>query len=302
MRKWILGTDWWTDCDDAVAMRLLARAHKAGDIHVEGIVINACMEHSVSSLDGFLCREGVEDIPIGIDLRATDFGGRPPYQKSLSAYARRYRSNEEACEAVSLYRKILSEATEKVEILEIGYLQVMESLLKSGPDAWSPASGLELVREKVSRMWVMAGKWDVPEGVENNFARNARARRAASYFCAHCPVPVTFLGFEVGVDVLTGEKLEKSDYLWEALRDHGSPNGRSSWDPMLVMLALIGDAEKAGYRCVRGTATVDAETGANRFLPSVDGRHSFVVKAKENAFYADWIEERIRSKTEESGD
>ena len=24
-RKMILGTDWWTDCDDAVAVRILAR-------------------------------------------------------------------------------------------------------------------------------------------------------------------------------------------------------------------------------------------------------------------------------------
>lgn len=28
MRKFILGTDWWTDCDDVVALRILARAHK----------------------------------------------------------------------------------------------------------------------------------------------------------------------------------------------------------------------------------------------------------------------------------
>ena len=40
MRKMILGTDWWTDCDDAVALRLLAKAHKAGDITLLGIGIN----------------------------------------------------------------------------------------------------------------------------------------------------------------------------------------------------------------------------------------------------------------------
>ena len=43
MRKMILGTDWWTDCDDAVAMRLLARAVKAGEVSLLGIGINACM-------------------------------------------------------------------------------------------------------------------------------------------------------------------------------------------------------------------------------------------------------------------
>ena len=58
MRHFIVGTDWWTDCDDAVAMRLLAGAEKRGEIAIDGIVINACMEDSVSSLDGFFALEG----------------------------------------------------------------------------------------------------------------------------------------------------------------------------------------------------------------------------------------------------
>lgn len=36
MRKFILGTDWWTDCDDAVAIRILARAHKLEKIKITG--------------------------------------------------------------------------------------------------------------------------------------------------------------------------------------------------------------------------------------------------------------------------
>ena len=39
-------------------------------------------------------------------------------------------------------------------------------------------AGLELIREKVSRIWVMAGKWDEEEGNENNFTRNQRSRTA----------------------------------------------------------------------------------------------------------------------------
>lgn len=81
MRKFILGTDWWTDCDDVVAMRLLLRAHKKGEVELKGVAVNACMEYSVASVDGFLNQEGVSDIPIGIDLQATDFGGNPSYQR-----------------------------------------------------------------------------------------------------------------------------------------------------------------------------------------------------------------------------
>lgn len=84
MRRFLVGTDWWTDCDDAVAMRILARAVKEKEIELAGIGINACMEYSAASLMGFLKSEGVTDIPVGIDREATDFGGDPPYQKRLA--------------------------------------------------------------------------------------------------------------------------------------------------------------------------------------------------------------------------
>ena len=47
MRRFILDTDWWTDCDDAVALRLLCNAHKNKEIDFIGININACMPYSV---------------------------------------------------------------------------------------------------------------------------------------------------------------------------------------------------------------------------------------------------------------
>ena len=70
MRHFILGTDWWTDCDDAVALRILARAHQAGEICLDAIAINAAMEYSVPSLEGFLNTEGVKNIQLGLDAEA----------------------------------------------------------------------------------------------------------------------------------------------------------------------------------------------------------------------------------------
>ena len=40
MRRFILGTDWWTDCDDAVALRLLTSFVKRGDAQLLGVAIN----------------------------------------------------------------------------------------------------------------------------------------------------------------------------------------------------------------------------------------------------------------------
>lgn len=293
MRNFIVGTDWWTDCDDAVAMRILARAHNKKEINIMGIAINACMECSVTSLEGFLNLEGVSEMPIAIDRDATDFGGFPPYQKRLVEFATRYRSNDDAEDAVRFYRRILASAQEPIEIIEIGYLQVIADVINSGGDDISEKTGMELLTEKVAKIWVMAGKWDKDGGVENNFARNERSKVAGSIFCCECPVPITFLGWEVGFDVITGDELDEDDFLYKALCDHGSKNGRMSWDPMLVLMAIIGDEKTAGYDVVCGTAKVDRETGENYFVPDINGKHQYVVKNKNNQYYKKLINEVI---------
>lgn len=294
MRSILLGTDWWDDCDDAVALRLLARAHLAGRVRLCGVAINGCMEHSVASVDGFLSREGLTEIPpIGIDRAGTDFGSHQSYQKRLATYATRYHGNGEAEDGVRLYRRILSEATEPVEICEIGFLQIVADLLESEPDDLSPLCGVELVRQKVAKLWVMAGRWDMEVGLENNFAKNERARDGAHRFCAKCPSPVTFLGFEVGHTVLTGDNLTPPDHLYDVLCDHGSKGGRLSWDPMLVDLALIGDEAAAGYDTVQGGAFVDRDTGTNRFVPSGRGLHRYVIKKEADTVYQTRINKAI---------
>ena len=293
MRKIILGTDWWTDCDDAVALRLISNAVKDKTLQLLGIGINACMEYSVASLKGFLKAEGIKDVPVGIDLNATDFGGSPPYQKKLAETYCPDVCNLDAEDAVRLYRRLLASQKDKLEIIEIGYPQVLANLLKSGSDDISEKSGLELVSEKVSKFWVMAGKWDADGEKENNFCRNPRSRVAAKEFCELCPVPVTFLGWEVGYEVITGGKLNENDHLYKVLCDHGSKNGRHSWDPMLVFMALVGDEEKAGYRTVSGKASVDENTGANYFLPDANGRHKFVIKKHDDDYYAEQINKAL---------
>ena len=248
------------------------------------------MPYSVASLTGFLKADGVENIPIGLDVEATDFGGNPPYQKGLAEKFGQGISNEDAPDAVRLYRKLLAGATEPVEIMEIGYPQVLAGVLQSGADDISEKSGMELFKEKVSKVWMMAGKWDADGEKENNFCRNHRSRKAGKLFCELCPVPVTFLGWEVGVGVITGSKLNKDDHLYQAMVDHGSPNGRYSWDPMLVLMAVLGDEEAAGYTCVKGTASVNEEDGSNIFVKDEKGNHQYVVKKYENSYYEEQVD------------
>ena len=286
MRKFILDTDWWTDCDDAVAVRLLCNAHRQGKAELLGIDINACMEFSIPSLDVFTRDCGVE-IPLGVDHSAVDFAGKPPYQKHLAEVRPVRRRNGDVPDSPEFYRQLLAGAEDaSVEILSIGFTQVLAGLLHSPADR-------ELVSRKVKHLWIMAGKWDEDGGREYNFYKNPLTRRSGAELCAHWPTPITFLGWEVGHSVKTGGELPDGDLLKQVMTDHGSAAGRSSWDPMLILLALTGDPEKAGYRCVYGHAQVDESDGSNHFTEDAAGPHRYVIKTHEDSYYAAAIDSRL---------
>ena len=282
-----MGTDWGSDSDDAVAVRLLARAAKSGNIRLLGIGINCVGEHSYASMQAYLQNEGAS-VPVGLDTHALDFDWRETYQLRLAATLPNV-TNQEAESAVRVYRRALATCEGMAEIAEIGFLQVLSDLIESTGDDISPLTGLELMRDKVSHVWIMGGKWDEDGGKEFNLSAHPLAAQSAATVCEKCPVPITFLGFEIGDGVVTGDRLPEGDLLKQALTDHGSGGGRYSWDPMLIALALTGDPAAAGYEAVVGRAAVDGITGANHFSPSADGPHRYVKKAEADGFYIEKI-------------
>ena len=294
MRNFILGTDWWTDCDDCMALRILCRAHKKGEINLMGVCLNAIMEDSTPSLSAFMNAEGLFGIPIGADQDATDYIGNVLYQQRLAKMPHEINSNEEAMEGVAFYRKLLAQSTEPVEILEIGFLQVVGNLLESEPDEYSPLDGISLVSEKVRKFWIMAGKWDEDGGRENNLCQTTRASVGAEKFCRLCPVPVEFLGWECGNSVISGGNiLPENDVLRTAMTDFGAENGRNSWDPLTAILALDDNPDVSGYKLIHGTATVEAQNGKNHFTRDENGLHCYTVMLKNVDFYSERVNEKI---------
>ncbi len=286
----IHGTDWWTDCDDVAALRLLLNAHNAGLIRLLGIGINSVMEASAPSVSAFCADRGL-DVPVGVDIKAVRSGRGCRYQTVLAQYPHRIRSNDDCPDAALLYRKLLAALDGKAIVTEVGFPQILMQLLRTPPDALSPLDGTALVKEKVERIWMMAGRWDRPGGLEYNLSAFPVCSAAGAYLCENCPVPITFLGFECGENVITGDRLDETDLLYKAFAAHGSAKGRRSWDPLTVLAAIVGDPEKAGYREIRGRAFVDPETGHNDFAPAPEGRHGYLVKLHP----AEWYAERINA-------
>ena len=260
-----------------------------------GVGINACMDKSVASLDALLHFDGIDTVPIGIDKSATDEKiTEGTYQKILAPYAHNYKSNDEAEDGVRLYRRLLSESAEKVTIVEIGFHNIIGNVLLSEGDDLSPLNGIELFKEKVDTVYVMGGAYDKFPGHEYNFYCYERTRKGANILCEKCPVPIVFLGFEAGEPVHTGGAvLNDGDLLKEAMTEfwlsHNKPlQGRSSWDPMTVLLAILG-ADEAGYDLVRGKNFVDPATGNNTFTEDENGKHCYVVKKYSDEYYENAI-------------
>jgi len=294
MRNFILGTDWGADCDDCVALRVTSRFFKNGEINLLGVGINCVKEHAYASMKSFLKKEGI-DVPVGIDPRSHETDGwtwTENYQPRL-AKDMPHLSNDDAESGVRLYRRLIAECDGKVEIMEIGFLQILGDFLKSQPDDISPKTGMELCKEKVEKIWLMAGRWDVDGGREFNIAWTPLTREATNYIFDNCPVPITLLGWEVGDSVITGANLSHDDYLWQAMADHGYKEGRSSWDPMLVYLAITGDPQKAGYDIVTGKASLEIDTGKNHFEVDPNGMHTYVIKNQPDSYYQSIINEII---------
>lgn len=284
----IHGTDWWRDADDAVALKVLCRAHKAGVIKLLGVGINSVFDLSAPSLSAFLENEGVS-VPIGIDFDAQREPKGCKFQKALVNFPHSVKNNGEALPAISLYRKLLSETRGRTVITEAGFPQVLADLLQSGADEYSPLTGQALIKEKVEKIYIVGGRWDIENGDEYNFTAYEKNRRGASDLCKLCPVPLVFLGFETGFGVTTANALPDGDILKTVLSANEKPDGVYSWDPMLVTLAIIGDTGTAGYRQVFGQASVDAKTGVNHFTEKENGPHSYIIKTQSDTFYSDMI-------------
>lgn len=288
----IFGTDWWTDCDDVAALDILLKAHRSGLIDLKAVGVNSVMRYSAPSLKAVCEQYGCGDIPIGLDTGAVRKGVFCLYQKKLAAFCRPGFSNADCPEGCRLYRRVLASLQEKAVIVDVGFPQLIMEVLQSPPDEYSALNGMELVKEKVSGLVIMGGRWDKKTGREYNFCAYKQNRKAAAYICGHCPVPVTFLGYEVGKDIITGGK-DVPGLTGIAYAAHFSRRGRPSWDPMTAVFAIFGDAEKAGYKTIRGKAAVNPRNGKNSFAVSDDGPHAFLVKEKEDGFYKAQINELL---------
>jgi inosine-uridine nucleoside N-ribohydrolase len=269
----IIETDIHSDVDDIGALALAHRYADDGLAELLSIGVNTTSRYGYRAIR-VVNAQFARDVPIGIRHPLDDSVFDQDYARFLWESYGAGLDDSEPDDAVSVHRRALAGAPDhSVTVVSIGFFDNLERLIESAPDDASALSGRELVAAKVDRLVVMGGRF--PSGHEFNIEQSPHS---ASRTLAAWPTAVDFLGWEVGLPVITGRALSARplpDVVGAAYRQFsGAGNGRESWDPLTVRLAVLGDAGMFRYS-VPGAVGID-ETGGTSFEPGRDGMHRYV--------------------------
>lgn len=281
MKSIIFDTDMGVDCDDAVALGILINEEKRKNCKILAITASTTRTGAVATIKTICKYYGVPEIPVGV------LKGEPLVCDAMNNYAKavmqKYDETDEAQCATALLRKTLAKAVEKVDIVAVGPLTNIKNLLASGADEFSPLGGIELVKEKVGKIYLMGGaflenykdrteifgEWNIMQDVPS-------ARYVAQYF----PCEMLYCPHEVGQPVKT--KMQYSDNpVWFSMKAFALSDGqiyepafyRQSWDPITCLAATREDCELFSYSAYgkieiseNGRTHFKKEAGNHRFM------------------------------------
>eukprot|EP00931_Biecheleriopsis_adriatica_P043904 TRINITY_DN2508_c0_g1_i1.p1 TRINITY_DN2508_c0_g1~~TRINITY_DN2508_c0_g1_i1.p1 ORF type:complete len:397 (+),score=77.97 TRINITY_DN2508_c0_g1_i1:86-1276(+) len=312
----IIDTDMSTDVDDVTALCMAHELDSRGEAHLLGVVHDTGLYQGIGAVSVINHFYGRDDLALGAYKGTFDNGSEilaegnwqstggvstgsgaktikktdGPYVKQLvKQFPSPVKNYSQVPDAVKVYRKLLAaQPDHSVVIASIGFLTNLADLLRSGSDAESHLSGVDLVAAKVKQVFVMGGsypnsshlfddvehEWNFGGGCNWSAPVCPTTREATSYFMKHWPsaVPRVFLGFKVGVKILNGEVFLKPDICpavadgqplnpcAEAFKAYKPWNlefwpNRPSWDPATVLIAVRGlspffEVQSAGHNAV----------------------------------------------------
>ena len=281
----IFDTDMGPDYDDVGAITLLHAFADSGKATILATMASNKYEGVAAVINLFNTYFHRPTIPIGVPrgLAVNQRDKQHWTDSILSKYPHAITRNDQAEDAVTLYRKVLASQTDhSVVIVTVGFLTNLQGLLKSGPDSHSPLDGAALVKQKVKQLVSMAGKF--PSGWEFNVFSDSTA--SASVF-DHWPTPVLLSGFEIGVKIKCGLPLIQNPNIQHSpVKDvfrisiplaAEDSLGRSSWDETAVLIAIAG--YRPWYSTQTGTMNV-APNGSDSWEEAKTGRHVRIVEAR----------------------
>lgn len=251
----IFDTDMGNDVDDAIALGMLNHYISDGRVNLLAVGLTKEGRGPIAYTDMVQTWYGHPDVPLGafhngapdsrnyasIVANAVDsLSGQPLFATTASDF-------HALPEATPLYRRLLAaQPDHSVTFVTVGFSTNMASLLDSEPDEASPLTGRELIRRKVSRLVMMAGRFSDNEGEYNVVEDIASAQKVF----AEWPTPIVTSPWELGVQVCYPSSSIENDFGWaplhpvvEAYKAYMQmPYDRPCWDPTAVLYAVEGDS------------------------------------------------------------
>ena len=244
----IFDSDMGPDYDDVGAITILHALADKGEAKILATIASTKYEGVAGVLNVFNTYFNHPNIPVSVPKRyALELRDWQHWTDTLLVkYPHKIKTNSEAWDAVTLYRKILAaQPDHSVTIVTIGFLTNLSNLLNTKADEYSSLSGMELVKRKVKTLVCMAGKF--PSGYEFNVMKDAAASQNVY---SNWPTPIILSGFEIGEKIKVGLPLIhnvaiKNDPVKDVFQisipmAKEDSLGRKSWDETAVLVAIKG--------------------------------------------------------------
>ncbi len=294
----IFDTDIGCDCDDAAALGIALELMKTGECELVGVTVCTASQAAGGCAEAILNYYGHPEISVGClaaDEQPVGTDWHDVYATSVAKeYDTQFTRGITYENTVKLLRRLLAESEKPITLVATGALTSLALLIESGPDEYSPLSGVELVKEKVKLGVCMGGRfhqaWPEPvvlgDGyrvdVEWNISCDIPASRTV---CEKWPSELVFCSYEIGIQMITCKNLQKNGpadnpirRCYECWHQNDGGYGRESWDSATMLYAI---RPEAGYFHLYpyGKIWVD-EKGCTFWREEEAGRQSFLTERR----------------------
>ena len=294
----ILDTDIGSSTDDLFAMQMLYRYASQGRCGLLGVVVDRMGDTNAAVADLMNNYYGFPTLPLALERNGTYerfcYINYTPIAQATDSngnllFAHTYSDYSSLPDGYVLYRRLLANAYDgSVTILLTGIPSTIAHLLTSGPDQYSPLSGVELVRRKVKRLYFMATKLE-PDNEQNVSAGYNRMMHpeAARTLIQLWPDDVDVIISPSAVGNLMDYAPEQviSDIDWTDIHPikqiymrFDCNTGQRMWDPMLPLQEIEGDSLIA--LSPRGRISINTDNKVS-FTADPDGNFRYQIAGDE---------------------
>ena len=307
-RSVILDTDIGPDCDDVGALAVLISYAKENNVQILGV--NNCTSNIYGSatIDAAVKFCGYPEVTIGMYSKPGFYHDATKYNKYVAEkYSEKYNNGTlELLPHVSFYRSLLAGAEDdSVVLITVGMFNALADFLKSGPDKYSPLSGIELAEKKVHAMVSMAAV--LPRGREFNVLCD---HNASKFVFGNMPCPIYLSDFKIGASVFTGydpatAEAHKDDLIFDSYyhytKDWARQGFNRSFDLTAVQFAFEGEGDiysltKPGRLDFFNEAPDKLPNDdATNFVENENGKVRFMVKVADDATIEKLLQTRMDS-------